>query len=1835
MHIGRKQLRADRRSLPALVVVAAVIGLLLSLAVGFARADAASASDQAAQSQIPLTEPEQAWVREHPSIRVHNETDWPPFNFAEDGQPRGYSIDFMNLIAKRVGLRVDYITGPPRDAFAPMLRRGELDVLLNIIRTPAREQDFLFTPPYVRIAPAILSRRDQRYESLEQLSGKTVAIPNGFYYQDFVRRNYPQVKILATPNTLGAIRAVANREADAALGAKAALSYAIGQEMVPGLAIAAEPNLSDPELALARMAVRKDNPILAGILTKATDAIGLEDRRALDRKWLGDQTDAAGQWARAGLTDAEQVWLAQHPQVRLGVNPNDPPFDFLTNKGIFSGVSADYVDLIAKRLGIAMTVVPGLIWTEAVAGAKTGRVDVVVGIKQTEQRGNFLDFTPDYQTFPIVILTRESHAMIAGLADLRGKRLALVDGYAANEEIKRRYPQIRQVLYGTPGDALVAVKRGEADAAVLNLGTASYLTAKYTLSGVVVAAPAGLEDSEWTFGVRKDWPELTGIIGKALASITPQQEGAIRAKWITALVDARLATEQAERLATQIASVAAVVILAIVLWNYRLKRQVRERRHAEEIVTAKEAELRDMFERSPVAVVIVNSRGTVRYANTSWLNLFQRSRDDLPTLHIEELHNDPGQRGVVLDGVQQFGSVRDVELVGKRRDGTRVDVLVSADSYKYEGEPCIVGWFIDISERKSSEQIIEEAEAQLRAALDNMSDGLYMVDKDWNIQIVNERYREYLGFPDGVMNRGQPLSDSIRYRALRGDYGSGDPAVLVGQRIAAIRSGALARVEDAVCGRILDTRRGPTAEGGFVTVVRDITEQKQAQQALAETEEQLRTALDNMSDGLYMVDRDGIVQIVNQKYREYLSLPDEFMRKGDSIRRAMRYAAARGDYGPGDVEELIERRLALVRKGALDQGEEQVGGRTLELRRTRTQAGGYVSVVRDTTERNRAEQELAEAERQLRDTANSVPGAVFQLRIATDGSRAYTFMSDGVFTLTGVTAEEAQRDYDALRPLVFDDDKLALDQAYADAIVTLDAMTHDFRVRRPDGSVGWIEVRAVPRRAPDGATIFNGYWVDVTRQREIEEALARAKAEADAANEAKSAFLASMSHEIRTPMNAVIGMAHLALRTDLTPRQQDYIEKIRSSGQHLLGIINDILDFSKIEAGKLAVETVDFQFESVLVTVSTLISEKAVAKGLEFVFDIQPSIAPSFKGDPLRLGQVLINLCNNAVKFTEQGEVILRVRIAENTSDSQTLRCEVIDTGIGLTREQTGRLFHAFEQADTSTTRQYGGTGLGLAISKRLVELMGGEIGVTSIPGKGSTFWFTVRLGKGAAAPLRTPLPDMRGRRVLVIDDNEPARTALTDLLESLSFEVDQAADGAVAVALADQASRAGRPYELALIDWKMPGMDGAETGMRLRALGLPNGLPHLVMVTAYGREEVIRQAKENGFATILIKPVSPSTLFDTIVQVIGLTEVGSTGKVLVRPPPEAVRGLEGTRILLVEDNELNQEVATGLLDGSGMSIDIAANGAIAVENVQRQPYDIVLMDVQMPVMDGIEATRLIRADERFRELPIIAMTANAMAADRERCLGAGMNDHIGKPIDPDGLIRMLARWARRDGALALVARSSVGGKAGIGDGDTALPVIEGVDTRTGLARTGGRPEQYANLLRRFADRHANNPAEIRAALGAGDIVVAHRLAHTLKGVAATIGAAEVSEAAHRIELGLKNGEQVDGAVEELASCLPPLVAGIRAALPPAATAPHGAVIGVADCADRLRALKALLESDDGGAPDFIARIAPGLGEVLTGDELSSLSRTVGDYDFAAALATLDRVCQRLSLELA
>jgi PAS domain S-box-containing protein len=841
--------------------------------------------------------------------------------------------------------------------------------------------------------------------------------------------------------------------------------------------------------------------------------------------------------------------------------------------------------------------------------------------------------------------------------------------------------------------------------------------------------------------------------------------------------------------------------------------------------------------------------------------------------------------------------------------------------------------------------------------------------------------------------------------------------------------------------------------------------------------------------------------------------------------------------------------------------------------------------------------------------------------VTRDTSRRLMGVNSAYEKMLGYTRAELEQ-VDATRLMELDDLARARELQAKLTDGELTSFSTERCYRRKDGSALWADVITSAIRNEAGALIATVTMInDISERKAAEQAMREAKEIAEEATRSKSMFLANMSHEIRTPMNAIIGMSHLALKTELTPRQRDYVQKIHNAGNALLGIINDILDFSKIEAGKLDMESVPFDLEEVMSGVSTMVGQKVFDKGLELLFETGADVPQQLVGDPLRVGQILVNLVNNAVKFTEQGEVQLQVALAERHGDKVKLKFAVRDTGIGMTPEQCARLFQAFTQADGSTTRKYGGTGLGLTISKRLTEMMGGTIWVESEAGKGSTFSFTAWFELGTQSARRKVVPeDLNGARVLVVDDNPGAREVLAEQLSVLPFSVDQVGSGAEAIA-AVKGSGAS-PYRIVFMDWKMPGMTGIEAARLIKSLPEnPEKPPAIIMVTAFGRDDVRQEAEQAQLDGFLVKPVGASALVDTIMQVFAPEEISEAGQAGSQGHSH---DLTGARLLLAEDNEINQQIAVELLEGAGAQVVVANDGREAVEKFLASPagsFDIVLTDLQMPVMDGYEVVRLVRADADRGKVPVIAMTAHAMAEERDRCIAAGMNDHITKPIDPDAMFSTLLRWLpRRESAVAAAkpVPASVGHEP--------LLEIPGVDTASGLRRVAGNHGLYRKLLEKYVEGQAEAPAALRAALAAGDRGTAERIAHTVKGVSGNIGAEAPQQAAAALEQAIREGSETGTQLTAFADAIARTVAAVCAVIDSGPAAEEQAVTANVDkgaAQEVITKLAALLASADGDSGDYCMEHAALLRGVLGAEAAGAVERAVNDFDFDAALAKL------------
>ena len=741
-------------------------------------------------------------------------------------------------------------------------------------------------------------------------------------------------------------------------------------------------------------------------------------------------------------------------------------------------------------------------------------------------------------------------------------------------------------------------------------------------------------------------------------------------------------------------------------------------------------------------------------------------------------------------------------------------------------------------------------------------------------------------------------------------------------------------------------------------------------------------------------------------------------------------------------------------------------------------------------------------------------------------------------------------------------------------------------------------------------------------ERRVEErtqALSRATEEARQANNAKGDFLARMSHEIRTPMNAIVGLGKLLLKTPLDACQRDYQEKVLAASDALLGIINDVLDYSRIEAGRLALESIPLELDQVVRSVASQVALRAEEKGLELLFLVDADVPRRLTGDPLRLGQVLVNLVSNAIKFTEQGEVLVRVEALAPAADGRVrLGFSVRDTGMGIPRERQGELFSPFTQVDESITRRFGGSGLGLSICKQLVEMMDGEIALESQSGQGSTFRFSACFGLPDA--LSEPLPPaaaLAGQRVLVIDDSPGARQVLAAQLAGFGLRPETAAGGEAGLEALVRAAGAGDPFRLVLLDWPMTDPDGLETARRIRATAGLEAAALVLMATPGSQPQLAGPMAAAGLRHLLAKPWNEAALLAVLLEAAG-APVQAGGP--AHQPVQAGPALQGARVLLVDDVELNRIVAQAFLRQAGVEVDVAVHGREALERIAATRYDLVLMDIQMPEMDGLAATRALRREPRHRDLPIIAMTAHAMDGDRELSLAAGMQDHLTKPIDPDALFAVLARWIepRAEPVPAPEPASGAGAPA-----DPELPRLEGVDTARGLALHRGRPELYRRVLASFARDFRDAAGGMDRALQAEDFILARRLAHSLKSAAASIGAADLAHRARAVEACHAAGQRApqadyDALARELHRIwvqLEPLAAGTGI--------PAGAAGVETDAAlALLDRLEALLRADDAGAMRLLEALESACAGARPGP-LARLRELVEDVEYDAALQVL------------
>ncbi|MBP6483187.1 MAG: response regulator [Rhodoferax sp.] len=1138
-----------------------------------------------------------------------------------------------------------------------------------------------------------------------------------------------------------------------------------------------------------------------------------------------------------------------------------------------------------------------------------------------------------------------------------------------------------------------------------------------------------------------------------------------------------------------------------------------------------EQRMRELLELSPVGCSINSEDGVSVFRNARLASLLGYTPQEMAGVSVADYWYDAAERERYIQALQDRGRLEDYRAHLKRADGSRVTVLLTASHEEIFGGRHIVAWSYNITRIEEAEEVMRIANAEQSAMFEATTSGIAFI-KDRVIVRSNSKLDVLFGVPFG-----SHIGQSTRsWYPSQAEYETGGAAVYehlsrgeMHRREQELVRGDGSRFWCQLSGSAIDAS---DLSQGTVWMLEDITERKQSEVRLAESQATMSALINSIPDLIFYKNPDGV----------YLGCNDAF---GEMVGHSVAEITHKTDH------ELFPKEVA-----------DFFRTKDLEM--------------------------LASLKKQ---------------------------------------ANEEWVDY-------------------------------------PNGRRVLLDTLKSPFWGAGGKLLgLLGISRDVTQRKFAEEELLAAKEVAEEATKAKSDFLANMSHEIRTPMNAIIGMSHLALQTPLDKKQRNYIEKVNRAGENLLGIINDILDFSKIEAGKMSMESIDFHLEDVMDHLANLVGMKTEDKGLELLFNTPADVPTALVGDPLRLGQVLVNLGNNAVKFTESGEVVIGVEKVADHDDGIELHFWVKDTGIGMTPEQCSKMFQSFSQADASTTRKYGGTGLGLAISKNLVELMRGRIWVESVAGQGSTFHFHARLGVQKNPQIRRMFKaeELLGTRVLVVDDNASAREILSSMARTFGLEVDVARDGSEALRLIEQADHKALSYDLVLMDWKMPVMDGVEAVRQIRSETLSK-TPAVIMVTAFGREEAMTSASERGVQihNVLTKPVTPSTLLEAIGETLhkGM-EITTRSEERVEHSHEAMAALKGARVLLVEDNDMNQELAMELLANAGIAVTLAVNGKdaldkITADNAQGNRFDGVLMDCQMPVMDGYTATREIRKNPAFKDLPILAMTANAMAGDKEKVLEAGMWDHIAKPLNVSAMFTTMARWIKpasqvaQDATETIAIKSMDTGADGTNDAQVAaqvqpaavaegLPALPGIDVKAGMATTMDNAKLYTRLLIKFRDSQSAFADLFTAAQLDPDLTAPARAAHTLKGTAGNIGAKEVQAAAAALEHALLAGappEQIAPLLANTLEQLVPVMAGLQALGAPLAPRPGGTETNSATSVAveaALRRLTALLKDSDADAGDAIEALQELVKGTPLANKLQRVAAAVADFDFDAALVALDQ----------
>jgi len=1318
------------------------------------------------KKKIELTAAERAWLAAHPVIRVHNEMNWPPFNYNENGQPKGYSIAYMNLLAQRLGIAVEYTSGPNWAEFLDMLKAKQLDVMLNIVNTSDRRTYIDFTDDYIHTLTGIYVHQDSPdITTLKELEGKTVSVPKGFYHEELLKRHYPMINLYLVNDNLAALEAVILGKADAALSELAVTHHLIMEHSIAGLKLSGKVADSRFDNVL-NIGVRKDWPLLRDILQKAMRSITYGETSRLKQQWLPVQVSE--KTTGVVLTEEERDWLQQHPVLRLGYDIDWPPIEFADADGNYQGIAAEYVKIVSESLGVTIEPVAPQSWQDTMAAAKAGELDILAALTPTHQRRAYLEFTTPYLRLPLVIVTGLDYSYISDISALAGKTVAVVSNYASHGFLTNNHPELDLALVIDAEEGLRAVRRGNADAFVGSLAAVSYIIGREGIPGLKISGETPYSYRS-AMAVPQDKAVLAGILQKALDAIPEQRRTEILNRWVSVKYERGFDYS----LLWRVVGAAVVVLIAILYWNRRLRSEIGQRQRAEIQLENQKDLLEVILENIDQAVALYDADRRIIAWNRHFPSAVNLSEENFiyKGRSVYDIGYELAKRGVYGAGDPHELATERVETLWS---GQGVPVISFGDERNFSvhskalPDGGLVIAFSDITEHKRYEAKLLEAKETAEAlnrelafskfSFDNAPDAIMWLRADTAALVyVNKQVCELLGYSHEEMLRQSafdfdPIHTREAWPAFRTEMRR--QTQMTFESIWRRRDGSEFPVE--IAAKTLNYR----GEEYFIAFIRDIREQKQFQDELKNARDDAEAATETATRLLAETRRKNaeleIINRVGQALNEQLDLDKMVTLVGDTLFEAMR-------------PNIVYIAILDESNQAIDFPYFRAGGQRVSRKPLKI-GEGLTSTIINTSEALLCANMQEQLDRGVVLDPDTAPSESFAGVPILSGKKAL-----GVLSIQ----------------------HLEPDRFTAADIRTLNTIASNL-----------------------GIALENAHLYAEAQD---------ARMAAEAANQAKSVFLGNMSHEIRTPMNAILGYSQIMQHdTTLTTDQKKNLGIINRSGDHLLALINDVLEMSKIEAGRIDLNPAPFDLLALMDDLELMFRVRTGEKGLDFFVEKKANLPRFVEADEGKVRQVLINLLGNAVKFTQAGEIRLQAGYGdEDLSAPQPpggdiyIAFNVADTGCGVPKDQQEAIFGAFEQTESGRMSE-GGTGLGLSISRQYAQLMGGDLTISSQPGQGSLFRFTFSARVAAAAAVLTDQTDQRtimhlkdGQappRILVVDDREYNVDILTKMLVRVGYQVRPASNGQEAMDLyADW-----RP-QVVLMDIRMPVMDGVEATRRIR----------------------------------------------------------------------------------------------------------------------------------------------------------------------------------------------------------------------------------------------------------------------------------------------------------------------------------------------------------------------------------------------------------------------------------